>query len=84
MKAEQYLKDEIEELKGYRTNVDDDISIGKKKRYISLSQKKAKVWCRMRANIIDLHQESRIAPQSGNANSARRKIRVLNTMFLDV
>ena len=53
MKAEQYLKDEIEELKGYRTNVDDDISIGKKKRYISLSQKKAKVWFRMRANIID-------------------------------
>ena len=53
MKAEQYLKEEIEELKGYRNNVADDISIGKKKRYISLSQKKAKVWFRMRANIID-------------------------------
>ena len=53
VKAQQYLQTEIEELKGYRNNIQDEISIGKKKRYVALTQKKAKVWFRMRANLID-------------------------------
>ena len=53
VKAKQYLQTEIEELKGYRNNIQDEISIGKKKRYVALTQKKAKVWFRMRANLID-------------------------------
>ena len=44
---------EIEMLKGYKKNITEKIEIGKKKRYISLNQKKAKVWFRMRADIID-------------------------------
>ena len=44
---------EIAKLQGYNNNVKDEIMIGKKKRYASLSQKKAKVWFRMRADIID-------------------------------
>ena len=44
---------EIQMLKGYKKNIADKIEIGKKKRYISLNQKKAKVWFRMRADIID-------------------------------
>ena len=44
---------EIAKLKGYNNNVIDEIEIGKRKRYTSLSQKKAKVWFRMRAGIID-------------------------------
>ena len=51
--SKHYLEAEIKELKGYSNNVDDDIIVGKKKRYVSLNQKKAQVWFRMRANIID-------------------------------
>ena len=48
-----YLETEIKELKGYQNNIKDEIVVGKKKRYISLTQRKAKIWFRMRANIID-------------------------------
>ena len=51
--SKHYLETEIKELKGYHNNVEDDIVVGKKKRYVSLSQKKAQIWFRMRANIID-------------------------------
>ena len=51
--TKQYIENEIKELKGYCNNVKDEIIAGKKKRYISLTQKKAKIWFRMRANIID-------------------------------
>ena len=44
---------ELEELKGYKRNVKDEVVIGKKKWYVSLCQRKAKVWFRMRADIID-------------------------------
>ena len=44
---------EIGKLNGYRNNVKDEIEIGKKKKYMGLSQKKAKIWFRMRADIID-------------------------------
>ena len=47
------LETEIEELKGYKNNIKDEIMVGKKKRYVSLTQKKAKIWFRMRADIID-------------------------------
>ena len=53
VEAKEYMESEIDVLKGYRNNAKDEISIGKKKRYITLTQKKAKVWFRMRANIID-------------------------------
>ena len=39
--SKHYLEAEIKELKGYSNNVDDDIIVGKKKRYVSLNQKKA-------------------------------------------
>ena len=48
-----YLETEIKELKGYNNNIKDEIMVGKKKRYTSLTQKKAKIWFRMRADIID-------------------------------
>jgi len=44
---------EIEKLKGYNDNISDEIITGQHKRYIALSQKKVKIWFRMRANIID-------------------------------
>ena len=44
---------EIRKLKGYRNNVKDEIEIGKKKKYMRLSQKKAKIWFRMQTDIID-------------------------------
>ena len=47
------LQTEIKELKGYRKNITDDMVPGKKKRYVKLTQKKAKIWFRMRADIID-------------------------------
>ena len=53
MVVEEQVKIEIEKLKGYNDNVTDEIVIGKKKRYITMSQKKAKIWFRMRAGIID-------------------------------
>ena len=53
VKAKEETELEIEKLKGYNDNISDEIIIGKKKRYVALSQKKAKVWFRMRANIID-------------------------------
>ena len=53
IEAQKSLETEIEELKGYRNNVNDEIIIGKAKRYTKLTQKKAKIWFRMRANIID-------------------------------
>ena len=53
IEAQKLLETEIEGLKGYRENIKDEIIVGKKKRYVSLTQKKAKVWFRMRANIID-------------------------------
>ena len=51
--AKEDCEAELAGLKGYSNNVKDEIVVGKKKRYVSLSQKKAKVWFRMRANIID-------------------------------
>ena len=51
--AKHLLDTELKELKGYRENTKDELIVGKKKRYVDLSQKKAKVWFRMRANIID-------------------------------
>ena len=51
--AKELLDAEIEELKGYKENIKDEIVVGKRKRYVSLTQKKGKVWFRMRANIID-------------------------------
>ena len=51
--AKKLLDSEIEELKGYKENIRDEIVVGKKKRYVSLTQKKGKIWFRMRANIID-------------------------------
>ena len=51
--AKEEAEIEISKLKGYNDNVKDEIVIGKKKRYTTLSQKKAKIWFRMRANIID-------------------------------
>jgi hypothetical protein len=51
--AKDEIEKELEVLKGYKKNIKDEVVIGKKKRYISLNQKKAKVWFRMRANIID-------------------------------
>ena len=53
IKAKEESELEMEKLKGYNDNTSDDIVIGKKKRYVTLSQKKAKIWFRMRANIID-------------------------------
>ena len=47
------LETELKELKGYQKNITDDIIPGKKKRYVKLTQKKAKIWFRMRADIID-------------------------------
>ena len=44
---------EINDLKGYRMNVEDELVVGKKKWYTSLCQRKAKIWFRMRADIID-------------------------------
>ena len=52
-KAQQYLETKIDALEGYKSIIRDETMIGKKKRYISLSQKRAKIWFRMRANIID-------------------------------
>ena len=51
--AKEEVDYEIKNLVGYNTNIDDEIVIGKKKRYITLNQKKAKIWFRMRAGIID-------------------------------
>jgi hypothetical protein len=53
IEAKNQLETEIEDLKGYRKNVEDVIEIGKGKIYTKLTQKKAKIWFRMRANIID-------------------------------
>ena len=52
-KTKHLLETEIEELKRYKKNVKDEIEPGKKKRYTKLTQKKAKIWFRMRADIID-------------------------------
>ena len=51
--AKQEIELEVEKLKGYNDNISDEIVAGQKKRYVALSQKKAKIWFRMRANIID-------------------------------
>ena len=51
--AKEYMEKEIATLKGYKTYVEDNIVVGKKKRYVFLTQKKAKIWFRMRTNIID-------------------------------
>ena len=51
--TKETFKTDIEELKGYRKNVKDEVVIGKKKWYTSLCQRKAKIWFRMRADIID-------------------------------
>ena len=51
--VEEKVKVEVEKLKGYNDNIKDEIVIGKKKRYITMNQKKAKIWFRMRADIID-------------------------------
>ena len=51
--ATDEIKTEISKLKGYNSNLKDEIHIGKKKKYTVLNQKKAKVWFRMRAGIID-------------------------------
>ena len=60
---EERLK-EVDNLKGYKKNLKDEIEVGKKKRYVSLSQKKAKVWFRMRADIIDPAPRQPYNPQS--------------------
>ena len=51
--VEEKVKVEVEKLNGYKDNIKDEIVVGKKKRYVTMNQKKAKVWFRMRADIID-------------------------------
>ena len=62
--AQHFLETEIKELKGYWSNVKDEIILGKQKRYIKLTQKKAKIWFRMRANIIDPAPRRPYSPNS--------------------
>ena len=62
--AQNFLETEIKELKGYWSNVKDEIILGKQKRYIKLTQKKAKIWFRMRANIIDPAPRRPYSPNS--------------------
>ena len=52
-KAKEYVEEEMKSNKRYKQNATDEVIIGKKKRYTNLSQKKAKIWFRMRADIID-------------------------------
>ena len=53
MKAKEEAELELENLKGYNDNISDEIVIEKKKRYVTLNQKKTRIWFRMRADIID-------------------------------
>ena len=53
MKTKEYIEKELEVGDKYKRNVEDDIMVGKRKRYTNLTQKKAKVWFRMRSGIID-------------------------------
>ena len=52
-KTRGYLEDEMKQCNKYASNVEDQIAVGGKKRYTNLTQKKAKVWFRMRAGIAD-------------------------------
>ena len=51
--AKQYIKEEIEKTKRYKSNIEDDVIPGKGKRYVKLSQKKAKIWFRARTDLLD-------------------------------
>ncbi len=53
IKAQEYIEKEMEENKRYDHNMKNGLVLGKRKRYINLTQKKAKIWFRMRADIID-------------------------------
>ena len=53
IKTKEYIEQEVKQCKKYKNNITDEIGTGKKKRYTSLTQKKAKIWFRMRAGIID-------------------------------
>ena len=52
-KTKEYIENELELNKRYKHNMKDDIIVGQKKRYTNLTQKKAKIWFRMRADIVD-------------------------------
>ena len=53
IKTKQYLETEFDETKRYQSNVTDEIKVGTRKRYTNLTQKKAKIWFKCRADIID-------------------------------
>ena len=52
-KVKNTIEEEIGMLKRYKYNIRDDITPGKSKRYMCYSQKKAKIWCRMRLDLAD-------------------------------
>ena len=53
LEAKTYIIKEMDAAEKYKNNAGDEVVIGKKKRYTNLTQKKAKIWFRMRAGIID-------------------------------
>ena len=56
-KMKEITTEEIKSLKRYKNNIKDEVKPETAKRYMCLSQKKAKIWCRMRLDLIDPHPE---------------------------
>ena len=52
-KMKEITTQEINNLKRYKNNIKDEIKPETEKKYMCLSQKKAKIWCRMRLDLID-------------------------------
>ena len=63
-KVKRELEEGREDLKRYTNNAKDEITPEKSKRYMRYSQKNAKVWCRMRLDLIDPSPRSPFDPRS--------------------
>ena len=63
-KAKDYIETEINNTSRYKNNIKDEIVVGKRKRYAVLSQKKAKVWFRLRTDLIDPTPREPYHPES--------------------
>ena len=63
-KVKRELEEGREDLKRYKNNAKDEITPEKSKRYMRYSQKNAKVWCRMRLDLIGTSPRSPLNPRS--------------------
>ena len=63
-KMKEITMEEINSLKRYKNNIKDEIKPEIAKKYMCLSQKKAKIWCRMRLDLIDPTPRSPYHPKN--------------------